>query len=552
MSGGQNATRAASSVAPIPSPTPALASPGASEPTGAEPQLRAVPRQSGEAPRALVLGATGYIGGRLVPRLLAGGYRVRVLARSPERVAAFPWADQVELATGDARDAAAMRAAMQDVDLVYFLIHSMTGGTHFVEVDRDIASLTASAAKASGVRRIVYLGGLHPDHAHLSPHLASRVEVGRILLASGVPTLVLQAGVVIGSGSASFEMVRHLTEVLPYMPAPKWVRNFIQPIAVRDVLYYLLAAAHVPAEVSRAVDIGGPDVLRYGQMMNGYAVVAGLPQRRIAALPVLTPRLASHWVGLVTPVPQALARPLVESLQHDCVMRNRDIDAIIPPPPGGLTRYQRSVRLALGRVQQDEVETSWLDARVTGAPSDPLPSDPQWAGRTVFTDERERPTRASRAALWAVIEGIGGDNGWYSPPLLWAIRGWIDRFVGGVGLRRGRRNRHSVAVGDAIDFWRVEAREEGRLLRLRAEMKLPGSAWLELGCVETPAGLVYRQRAVFFPRGLSGRLYWLAVTPFHGLIFSGMANRIVAIAEATALSEAPAMTVPLAPETIEG
>lgn len=513
-------------------PSGGALAPDLSAPTGAEPDLRAVPRADGTAPRVLVLGSTGYIGGRLVPRLVRGGYRVRVLVRSADRAAAFRWGNTVETQIGDAQDARVVTEAMRDVDVVYFLVHSMSGGRGFKNLDRTIAETVAAAALAAGAQRIVYLGGLHPEAAPLSPHLASRAEVGQILLGSGVPTLVLQAGVVIGSGSASFEMIRHLTEVLPYMPAPKWVRNFIQPVAVRDVLYYLLAAARVPAEVSRAFDIGGPDVLRYGQMMNGYAVVAGLPQRHIAALPVLTPRLASHWVGLVTPVPQALARPLVESLQHDCVMRKHDIDTIIPPPPGGLTSYQRSVKLALGRIGADKVETSWLDAQISGAPSDPLPGDPDWAGRTVFTDLRTVATSASRESLWSVIEGIGGENGWYSPPILWAMRGWIDRFAGGVGLQRGRRNRSTVAVGDAVDFWRVEACEPGRLLRLRAEMKLPGSAWLELGCEEAETGLRYRQRAVFFPRGLAGRLYWVGVLPFHGLIFSGMARRIVAIAEA--------------------
>ena len=247
----------------------------------------------------------------------------------------------------------------------------------------------------------MYLGGLHPDDAELSPHLRSRVEVGEILLASGVPTLVLQAGVVIGSGSASFEMVRHLTDVLPYMPAPRWVRNHIQPIAVRDVLHYLLGAARVPADVNRAVDIGGPDVLRYGQMMNGYAVEAGLPQRPIAALPVLTPRLASHWVNLVTPIPRSIARPLVESLQNDCVVKNRDVDALIPPPADGLTPYRRAVALALSREEADLVETSWLDAEVLGVPSDPLPSDPDWAGRTVFTDRADGALRGDAGAALA-------------------------------------------------------------------------------------------------------------------------------------------------------
>jgi Protein of unknown function (DUF2867) len=307
-------------------------------------------------------------------------------------------------------------------------------------------------------------------------------------------------------------------------------------------MHYLLGAARVAPDVNRAVDIGGPDVLRYGQMMNGYAVEAGLPQRAIAALPVLTPGLASHWVNLVTPVPRAIARPLIASLQNECVMDDHDVDALIPPPESGLTPYRRAVALALGRVESDAVETSWADAEVTGVVSDPLPSDPEWTGRTVFTDVRTASTSAAPERLWDVIAGIGGDNGWYSAPLLWAVRGWADKLVGGVGLRRGRRSRTRVAVGDAIDFWRVESVEPGRLLRLRAEMKVPGAAWLELGCEPGPQGSTYRQRAVFFPRGLGGRLYWLAVLPFHGFIFRGMANRITAAAEADARSvaESPA------------
>jgi hypothetical protein len=356
--------------------------------------------------------------------------------------------------------------------------------------------------------------------------------VGEIFLASGVPTLVLQAGVVIGSGSASFEMVRHLTDVLPYMPAPRWVRNRIQPIAVRDVLYYLLGAARVAPDVNRAVDIGGPDVLRYGQMMNGYAVEAGLRQRAIAALPVLTPRLASHWVNLVTPIPRSIARPLVESLQNECVMKDHRIDELIPPPAEGLTPYRDAVALALGRVRDDAVETSWQDGEVLGVPSDPLPSDPDWAGQTVFVDARTAFTPASPSQLWRVIEGIGGENGWYSSPLLWAIRGWADRLVGGIGLARGRRSRARLDVGDALDFWRVETLERGSFLRLRAEMKVPGLAWLELRASPEGGGSRYDQRAVFFPQGLAGRLYWLAVLPFHGFIFRGMANRITATADA--------------------
>lgn len=500
-------------------------------PTGREPALRAQPRGDGSAPRALVLGATGYIGGRLTPRLLAAGYRVRVLARDAARVAAFPWGEDCDVVEGSADDAEAVARACADVDVIFYLIHSMGAGRDFEAADARAASTVADAAATAGVGRIVYLGGLHPDDAELSPHLRSRVEVGRTFLESGVPTLVLQAGVVIGSGSASFEMIRHLTEVLPYMPAPHWVRNRIQPIAVRDVLHYLLGAARVDPSVDRAVDIGGPDVLRYGQMMNGYALEAGLRQRAIAALPVLTPGLASHWVNLVTPVPRAIARPLIASLQNECVMKDHDVDALIPPPDGGLTPYRTAVALALGRLQDDRVETSWKDAEVSGAPSDPLPNDPDWAGRTVYTDERTVRTDAPPEDLWSIIIGIGGDNGWYSSPLLWAVRGWMDRLVGGVGLRRGRRSRSEAHVGDAIDFWRVEQVEEGRLLRLRAEMKVPGDAWLELRAEPDGQGARYEQRAVFFPRGLAGRLYWLSVLPFHGFVFAGMAARIARAAE---------------------
>lgn len=480
----------------------------------------------------LVTGSTGYIGGRLVPRLRDAGYRVRVLVRTPERLRDVPWAGDVDIVRGDLLDPVTLDAAFAGVDIAYYLVHAMTDarGASFEDADRRSAENAAHAARAAGVTRIVYLGGLHPDGVALSRHLRSRAEVGEILLASGVPTAVLQAGVVIGSGSASFEMVRHLTEVLPYMPAPRWVRNRIQPIAVRDVLHYLLGAAELPADVNRAFDIGGPDVLRYGQMMNGYAVEAGLRQRPIAPLPVLTPRLASHWVNLVTPIPRSLAVPLVESLQHECVVREHDIDAYIPPPEGGLTGYRRAVRLALAKMRDGAIETSWQDASVSGAPSDPLPSDPEWSGHTVFTDTRRRESAASPERLWAVVEAIGGENGWYSFPVAWAVRGWMDKVVGGVGLRRGRRHPTRLNTGEALDFWRVEKIERGRFLRLRAEMKVPGLAWLELTVEPAEHGSRYTQRAVYFPHGLAGRLYWFAILPFHGIIFAGMARRITATA----------------------
>ncbi|MFM9919849.1 SDR family oxidoreductase [Lacisediminihabitans sp. H27-G8] len=489
--------------------------------------------------RVLVTGATGYIGGRLVPRLLEAGYRVRVFVRSPLKLTDVPWIDDVEIATGDLADARSVAKALEGIDVLYYLVHSMGAKGDFEQIERSAATTVATAAKAAGVSRIVYLGGLHPD-GELSPHLRSRAEVGRILLDSGVPTAALQAGVVIGSGSTSFEMVRHLTDVLPYMPAPKWVRNFIQPIAIRDVLYYLVECAELPDDVNRSFDIGGPNVLRYGQMMNGYALEAGLKQRPIASLPVLTPWLASQWVNLVTPIPRALAVPIIASLQYDCVVHEHDIENFIPDPEGGLTPYRRSVRLALGKMRDGAVETSWQDSAVRGAPSDRLPSDPEWTGHTVYTDLRELHSTAPSDQVWRVIEGIGGDNGWYSFPLAWAVRGWMDKVVGGVGLRRGRRNAAHLNAGDALDFWRVEELDRGRFLRLRAEMKVPGGAWLELSVTPNAesGGSNYRQRAVFFPQGLGGRLYWFSILPFHGVIFAGMASKITQTAEAQVLADA--------------
>ena len=484
----------------------------------------------------LVTGATGYVGGRLVPRLLAAGFTVRVLVRDPAKLRDVPWARNVEITKGDLNDAATLAPAVAGIDVLYYLVHSMGGKGHFEQTESDAAHNVASVALQAGVNRIVYLGGLHPD-GELSAHLRSRAEVGRILLESGVATVAFQAGVVIGSGSTSFEMVRHLTDVLPYMPAPQWVRNFIQPIAIRDLLYYLVAGADLATEVNRTFDLGGPTILRYGQMMNGYALEAGLRQRPIASLPVLTPWLASQWVNLVTPIPRQLAVPIIASLQYDCVVHERDIAQFIPDPQGGLTSYRRSVRLALEKMSLGQVETSWQNSTVTGAPSDRLPSDPEWTGHTVYLDIKQRHTTASAASVWRVIEGIGGDNGWYSFPVAWAVRGWLDKLVGGVGLRRGRRNSSQLNDGDALDFWRVETIDRGQFLRLRAEMKVPGKAWLEMRVTpdaddpSTPGdpaspGSTYHQRAVFFPHGLAGRIYWFCVLPFHEIIFDGMARKI--------------------------
>jgi hypothetical protein len=392
------------------------------------------------------------------------------------------------------------------------------------------------------VGRIVYLGGLHPDNAGLSTHMRSREAVGRVFLDGPVDAVVFQAGVVIGSGSASFEMIRHLAETLPLMPAPSWVKNRIEAIAVRDVLHYLVAAACLEGPVNRTFDVGCRQVLSYAGMMKEYAAEAGLPRRPVLALPVPAPRLAGLWVALVTPIPLSMALPLVESLQHDAVSREHGIDSYVPLPEGGLTGYRRAVALALGKERDGQVETTWASA---GADADPLPSDPDWAGHRVYVDERTYSSPVDPAHVWTIIEGIGGRNGWYSLPLAWRVRGWLDKVTGGAGLLRGRRHPHLLAEGEAVDWWRVERIDRGRLLRLRAEMRAPGRAWLELSVEPDGTGSRYRQRAIFFPKGLGGRLYWLAVLPFHGVIFPAMSRNITAAARGLAdLESEPAGPTP--------
>lgn len=455
------------------------------------------------------------------------------MARDQGKLGDRPWSDDVEMAAADALDPAGVRQALEGVGVAYYLIHSLGKSGSFEQRDRDAAHAFATAARAAGVPRIVYLGGIVPaDTSDLSPHLHSRGEVGDILLASGVPTAALQAAVIIGSGSASFEMLRYLTERLPAMVTPKWVKTLIQPIAVRDVLRYLVGSAALPDDVNRQFDIGGPDILTYAQMMRQYSDIAGLRPRVLVPVPLLTPRLSSLWVGLVTPVPAGLARPLVESLRNEVVCSEHDIARYVPDPAGGLVPVDRAIALALRHTREGEVSTRWSSAATPGAPSDPLPTDPSWAGGSLYVDERTGVVRASPAALWRVIEGIGGTTGWYSFPAGWAVRGLLDRLVGGVGLRRGRRDPQHLVVGDALDFWRVEAITPGSLLRLRAEMKLPGLAWLELSAGRDPDGrTTYSQRAVFQPRGLAGHAYWRSISPFHNAVFGGMLRNVTTAAE---------------------
>ena len=484
----------------------------------------------------LVTGATGYVGGRLVPQLLAQGFRVRVLARHPERLRDVPWAGDVEIVPGDAMDALSLTTAMDGVDVAYYLLHSLQEGEGLEDAERRMAQAFATAAASGSVRRIVYLGGLAPDipARDMSAHMRSRAGVGDVLRSSGLSIVELRAAVIIGSGSASFEMMRYLTERLPAMVTPRWVRSRTQPIAIRDVLRYLVAAATLPSDVSRAFDIGGPEVLTYEQMMHRYAAAAGLRRRIILPINVLSPSLSSHWINVVTPVPKAIARPLVESLKHDAVCREHDIAQYVPDPPEGLLTFDAAVRIALTRIQDAEVVTRWSGASMPGAPSDPLPSDPEWAGGSLLTDVRVRTTRATPEQVWSALERIGGDNGWYSAGFLWQVRGLADRILGGPGLRRGRRDPDTLVVGDVVDFWRVEECLPPRLLRLRAEMKNPGLAWLEFTIEPLTSGSRLRQRAVFFPRGLAGQAYWWSVAPFHSIVFPHMIQRIVEQAESSA------------------
>jgi len=468
-----------------------------------------------------------------VPQLLEAGHTVRVLVRDERKAQAHDWADRVEIAVGDGSKDADVREAMQDVDVLYYLLHSIGTGGDFGATEREMAQRFAREAKQAGVRRIVYLGGMIPEDEELSEHLSSRGEVGDVLLGSGVPAAVLQAGVVIGSGSASFEMLRYLTERLPVMVTPKWVNTRIQPIAIRDVLRYLVGAADMPDDVSRRFDIGGPEVLTYLDLMQRFAAISGLPKRRVLKVPLLSPGLSSHWIGLITPVPASLARPLVESLRNTVVAADTDIKRYVPDPPDGLIDFDRSVELALTKIQNLDVPTSWSSAATAGAPAEGLPTDPDWAGGSLYQDERTREVAATPEHLWSVIEGIGGRNGWYSWSLAWWVRGVLDRFVGGPGLRRGRRNPRDLVVGDVVDFWRVEETDDSTRLLLRAEMKLPGLAWLEMRVGSTDGGTTtFHHRALFAPKGLLGHAYWWAIWPFHGIVFGGMQRNIAKAAEA--------------------
>jgi len=481
--------------------------------------------------RILLLGATGYVGGRLVPRLLREGHPVRCMARDPRKLVGRQWSG-VEIVRGDVLDPPSLTRAMAGCGVVYYLVHSMGGGEgSFVERDRLAAHNCVAAAAAAGVRRIIYLGGLGERSDSPSPHLRSRNEVGEILGAGSVPVTEFRAAMIIGSGSASFDMMHALVNRLPVMIAPRWVSTRSQPISIHDVLRYLVEALGVPASAGKVIDIGGADILTYKEMMHRLAGILGLT-RRILVVPVLTPRLSSLWINLVTPISASLARALVEGLRSEMVCQSDLARRLFPFTPRG---FNHSVVRALDRIRSSAVETTWSSASLASRPeADVTLSDAQ-----LLSDVQVLEVAAPSDILYRVVSSIGGTNGWYYADSLWQLRGFMDKMIGGVGLRRGRRHPVELLPGDALDFWRAESVEPGRSLVLRAEMKVPGRAWLEFSVAplsQTRSRL--SQTARFYPRGLAGLAYWYGVYPAHAPIFSGMARAIARRAEALADGQA--------------
>jgi uncharacterized protein YbjT (DUF2867 family) len=467
--------------------------------------------------RILVVGASGYIGGRLVPALTSAGHELILMSRDARPLAGrFPEATTV---AADLLRPSSLEPALRGVDVAYYLAHSMGSGERgFADRDLQAARNFAMAASEAGVRRIVYLGGLGDEAERLSPHLASRHQTGRELAAHGVPVTEFRAAIIIGSGSASFEILRHLTERLPIMITPRWVATRCQPIGINDALDYLVGALDHP-EITGVVEIGGPDILSYGDMMRTYARLRGL-RRLMIPVPVLTPRLSSYWVSLVSPVPAGIARPLIEGLRNEVIVKDQQ-----PAAGFGLTpaSYESALQRAIDREDRHAGESTWFDSLDAPGRGE-LPTMSSREGMIIERRHRTVPVPPER--LFTEVERLGGQAGWPYGNLLWRVRGLLDRLVGGVGMRLGRRSPTELRVGDAVDFWRVEAVDRPTLLRLRAEMRVPGRAWLQYEVTETPRGSRLEQTAFFEPKGLPGLAYWYALYPIHGLIFRGMVRRL--------------------------
>lgn len=473
----------------------------------------------------LLTGATGYVGGRLRRVLEERALPLRCLVRRPRE-----WegrtGPRTEVCGGDLLDPPSVAAALRGVGTAYYLVHSMGGPDDFAETDRRAATAFAEAARAAGVERIVYLGGLGRGPG-LSPHLASRQEVGRILRGGGVPTLELRSSIIVGSGSLSFELIRALVHRLPVMTTPRWVAMRTQPIAVEDVLEMLAQAASVPLPESRVVEVGGPDRVSYADIMREYARQAGL-RRVLVPLPVLSPRLSSLWLGLVTPIYARIGRELIESVINETIVEKDDGHELFDVRPRGIGA---AIERALLHEDCEFAETRWSDALSSRRTKAPYGGE-TFGGRIV--DSRAVRVACPPAAAFAPVRRIGGASGWYYGDRLWNLRGFLDLLAGGVGVRRGRRDPEHVFPGDAVDFWRVEDVRADRLLRLRAEMKVPGRAWLQFEVEPDGDGSVVRQTALFEPRGLAGLAYWYALYPLHGLIFGGMLRGIARAAEGPA------------------